>query len=206
VCSASYPTGTSVTLTATPANTNRDVFTGWSGGGCSDATPTCEEAGERDGWEPGGYRWHKWDLLKEAKRQAEVEARGRAQVADLYEGAVMSTGGRLSVPPLAYRALFHELAWGSRGADVRRQVCLKYAAVPRPRGAGGANLSLVCFRVDHGLAASYREGAGHDLPVVVSVNDAVLHGSRRSALACPLHSCECGREWHIRCSERASAG
>jgi hypothetical protein len=31
-----------------------------------------EEAGERDGWEPGGYRWHKWDHLREAKRQAEV--------------------------------------------------------------------------------------------------------------------------------------
>ena len=43
------------------------------------------EAGERDGWEPGGYRQHKWDHLKEARRQAEVEASGRAQVADLYE-------------------------------------------------------------------------------------------------------------------------
>jgi hypothetical protein len=43
------------------------------------------EAGERDGWEPGGYRWHRWDHLKEARRQADVEARGRAQVGDLYE-------------------------------------------------------------------------------------------------------------------------
>ena len=44
MCSASYPTGTSVTPTATPANTNRDVFAGWSRGGCSDATPTCTVA------------------------------------------------------------------------------------------------------------------------------------------------------------------
>jgi len=29
-----------------------------------------------------------WDHLKEAKRQAEVEASGRADVADLYECAV----------------------------------------------------------------------------------------------------------------------
>jgi hypothetical protein len=29
--------------------------------------------------------WRKWDHLKEAKRRAEVEARGRAEVADLYE-------------------------------------------------------------------------------------------------------------------------
>ncbi|MGB8506459.1 hypothetical protein [Mycobacterium sp.] len=44
-----------------------------------------EEAGERDGWEPGGHKWHRWDHLKEAKRRADVEARGRADVADLYE-------------------------------------------------------------------------------------------------------------------------
>jgi len=37
------------------------------------------EAGERDGWEPGGYRQHKWDHLKEARRQAEVEASCRAR-------------------------------------------------------------------------------------------------------------------------------
>jgi hypothetical protein len=44
VCSASYPAGTSVTLTAAPTNTKRDVFTGWSGGGCTDPTPTCTVA------------------------------------------------------------------------------------------------------------------------------------------------------------------
>jgi hypothetical protein len=44
-----------------------------------------EEAGERDGWEPGGYKWHKWDHLREEKRHAEAEARGRADVSDLYE-------------------------------------------------------------------------------------------------------------------------
>ena len=43
-----------------------------------------EEAGERDGWGPGGYKWRKWDHLKEEKRRADVEARGRADVADLY--------------------------------------------------------------------------------------------------------------------------
>jgi hypothetical protein len=31
------------------------------------------------------YKEHKWDHLKEAKRQAEVEASGRADMADLYE-------------------------------------------------------------------------------------------------------------------------
>jgi hypothetical protein len=36
-----------------------------------------KEAGERDGWGPGGCTWRKWDHLKEAKRRAEVEARGR---------------------------------------------------------------------------------------------------------------------------------
>ena len=44
-----------------------------------------EDAGERDGWGPGGYKWRKWDHLKEEKRRADVEARGRANVADLYE-------------------------------------------------------------------------------------------------------------------------
>ena len=34
------------------------------------------QAGERDGWEPGGYKWHKWDHLREEKQRAEVEARG----------------------------------------------------------------------------------------------------------------------------------
>ncbi len=43
------------------------------------------EAGERDGWGPGGYKWRQWNHLKEEKRRAEVEARGRADVADLYE-------------------------------------------------------------------------------------------------------------------------
>jgi hypothetical protein len=40
---------------------------------------------KRDGWGPSGYKEHKWDHLKEAKRQAEVEASGRADMADLYE-------------------------------------------------------------------------------------------------------------------------
>ena len=44
-----------------------------------------EEAGERDGWGPYGYKWRQWDHLKEEKRRADVEARGRAEVADLYE-------------------------------------------------------------------------------------------------------------------------
>jgi hypothetical protein len=42
-----------------------------------------KKAGERDDWGPNGYR--KWDHLREQKRRAEVEARGRAEVADLYE-------------------------------------------------------------------------------------------------------------------------
>jgi hypothetical protein len=29
-----------------------------------------EEAGERDGWAPGGYKWRQWDHLKETRRQA----------------------------------------------------------------------------------------------------------------------------------------
>ena len=44
-----------------------------------------DEAGERDGWAPDGYKWRKWNHLKEEKRGADVEARGRAEVADLYE-------------------------------------------------------------------------------------------------------------------------
>jgi hypothetical protein len=38
-CSASYSSGTAVTLTETPAG--NDTFTGWSGGGCSGTSPTC---------------------------------------------------------------------------------------------------------------------------------------------------------------------
>ena len=44
-----------------------------------------EEAGKRDGWGRGGYKWRQWDHLRENKRRAEVEARRRAEVADLYE-------------------------------------------------------------------------------------------------------------------------
>ena len=44
-----------------------------------------EEAGERDGWGPGGYKWRRWDDLKEERRRTEVETQGRASVADLYE-------------------------------------------------------------------------------------------------------------------------
>ena len=44
-----------------------------------------EEAGERDGWGPGGYKWRKWDHLKEEQRRTEIETHGRASVADLYE-------------------------------------------------------------------------------------------------------------------------
>ena len=44
-----------------------------------------EEAGERDGWGPGGYKWRQWDHLREEKRRPEIEAQGRASVADLYE-------------------------------------------------------------------------------------------------------------------------
>ena len=44
-----------------------------------------EEPGECDGWGPGGYKWRRWDHLKEERGRADVEARGRADVADLYE-------------------------------------------------------------------------------------------------------------------------
>ena len=44
-----------------------------------------EEAGERDGWGPGGYKWRQWDHLKEERRRTEIEIQGRASVADLYE-------------------------------------------------------------------------------------------------------------------------
>ena len=44
-----------------------------------------EEAGERDGWAPGGYKWRQWDHLKEERRRTEIETQGRASVADLYE-------------------------------------------------------------------------------------------------------------------------
>jgi hypothetical protein len=43
------------------------------------------QAGERDGWGPGGYRWRQWDHLKEERRRTEIETKGRASVADLYE-------------------------------------------------------------------------------------------------------------------------
>ena len=44
-----------------------------------------EEAGERDGWGPGGYRWRQWDHLKEERRRTGIETHRRASVADLYE-------------------------------------------------------------------------------------------------------------------------
>ncbi len=44
-----------------------------------------EEAGEGDGWGPGGHEWRKWDHLRENERRAEVAARRGAEVADLYE-------------------------------------------------------------------------------------------------------------------------
>jgi hypothetical protein len=40
VCSAAYPSGTVIKLTAKPSN-NRAIFIGWSGGGCSRSSPTC---------------------------------------------------------------------------------------------------------------------------------------------------------------------
>jgi hypothetical protein len=39
-CSAFYPQGTHVTLTATP--TTNQAFSGWSGGACSGTNPTCD--------------------------------------------------------------------------------------------------------------------------------------------------------------------
>jgi len=44
-----------------------------------------EEAGKCDGWGSGGYKWRQWDHLKEERRRTEIEAQGRASVADLYE-------------------------------------------------------------------------------------------------------------------------
>ena len=44
-----------------------------------------QDAGERDGWAPGGYKWRQWDHLREEKRRSEMEAQGRASVAALYE-------------------------------------------------------------------------------------------------------------------------
>ena len=44
-----------------------------------------EEAGERDVWGPGGYKWRQWNHLKIEKERTEAEARGRAAVADRYE-------------------------------------------------------------------------------------------------------------------------
>jgi hypothetical protein len=44
-----------------------------------------EEAGDRDGWGPGGYKWRQWDQPKEERRRTEIETQGRASVADLYE-------------------------------------------------------------------------------------------------------------------------
>jgi hypothetical protein len=44
-----------------------------------------EDAGERNGWGPGGYKWRQWDHLKEERRRIEIETQGHASVADLYE-------------------------------------------------------------------------------------------------------------------------
>ena len=44
-----------------------------------------EDAGERDGWGPGGYKWRQWDHLNEERRRTANETQGRASVADLYE-------------------------------------------------------------------------------------------------------------------------
>ena len=44
-----------------------------------------EEAGQRDGWGPGGYRRRQWDHLKEERRRTDIETQARASVADLYE-------------------------------------------------------------------------------------------------------------------------
>jgi hypothetical protein len=46
---------------------------------------TREEAGERDGWGPGGYKWRQWDHLTEERRRTKIETQGRTSVADLYE-------------------------------------------------------------------------------------------------------------------------
>ena len=45
-----------------------------------------EDAGERDGWDLGDYKWRQRDHLREARRGAAptLEAEGRAEVADLY--------------------------------------------------------------------------------------------------------------------------
>jgi hypothetical protein len=67
---------------------------------CPDWTFRAGQCGERDGWGPGGYKWRRWDHLKEERGRADVEARGRADVADLYEWAVMSTSDGL-LPRLA---------------------------------------------------------------------------------------------------------
>ena len=48
-----------------------------------------EEAGERDGWGSGRYKWRQWDHLKEAKRRADVEARGRADASRSLRGPVV---------------------------------------------------------------------------------------------------------------------
>ncbi len=40
-----------------------------------------EDAGERE----CGYHEHRWDHFREEKRRADVEAQGRADVADLYD-------------------------------------------------------------------------------------------------------------------------
>ena len=41
-----------------------------------------KEAGERDGWGPGGYKWRQWDHVKEERRRVDIETQGRASVAD----------------------------------------------------------------------------------------------------------------------------
>ena len=44
-----------------------------------------QDAGERDGWAPGGHEWRQWDHLKEERRRTEIETQGRASVGDLYD-------------------------------------------------------------------------------------------------------------------------
>ena len=48
---------------------------------------TREEAGERDGWGLGGYKWRQWAHLKGIeRRRTDIETQGtRLSVADLYE-------------------------------------------------------------------------------------------------------------------------